>query len=303
MEAVQQAAALEHPLLPDAWRAFCTALSEVFAAGGNRRPFRWQQPENVRNLLLLLHALTSRRWPHGTLVRDASVALGLDSKGLERRQHLLQSALGWLITGTPFGGPLPLESLGILTSNSRVLFDGPLTLHFADGTSHESRHLRHGVFITAADLDRAERITTTAVRIVSVENSKTTFPRLAAQNESRDTLVIATSFPTQAVRLLLTKLPHALPHWHFGDTDPAGYWILLKLRQLAVRPVRAWLMEWRDMADSPLLSPQEAEQARSLAEAAELADCRDDILRMTAAGRRGDFEQERRACSLPPPGE
>lgn len=296
---VMEFLAREHPLLPGEWRAWCGSLIRLFAAGKSHRPFHWRQPENVRALLSLLHSLTSREWPHGTLVRDASVALGLDSKAIERRLHAMQSALGWLMHGTPERGPLPLESLGILTTNSRLLFDGPLTLHFADGSCDESRNLRHGDFVTAADLERAVRITTTASRILSVENSKTTFRNLAAQNEARDTLIIATSFPTRAVRLLLEKLPLPLPHWHFGDTDPAGYFILLKLRQLTTRPVSAWQMDWRDDEHSAPLSPYDLRVLQHLLTHPSLPDVQPDLCRMREAGRKGDYEQESRDCLIP----
>lgn len=299
MDMVMRFLATSHPLLPDEWKAWCESLIRLFAAGKSRRPFHWNQPDSVESLLSLVHSLTSREWPRGTLVRNASTALGLDSKALERRLHAVQAALSWLIHGSPDRGPLPLESLGILTSNSRLLFDGPLTLHFADGTCDESRHLRHGDFVTAADLERAVRITTTASRIVSVENSKTTFRNLAAQNAARDTLLIATSFPTRAVRLLLEKLPVSLPHWHFGDTDPAGYFILLKLRQLTPRPVQAWQMEWRDRPDSAPLSAYDLRILTKLEEAPGITDFRDSLRQLRLANRKGDFEQENRAAALP----
>lgn len=287
----------KHPLLPDEWTAWCGSLIRLFAAGKSHRPFHWRQPENVQALLSLVHALTSREWPQGTLVRDASVALGLDSKGIERRLHAVQSALGWLLNGSPDHGPLPLESLGILTANSRLLFDGPLALHFDDGTCDESRHLRHGDFVTAADLDRTVRITTTARRILSVENSKTTFRTLAALNEARETLLIATSFPTRAVRLLLEKLPADLPCWHFGDTDPAGYLILLKLRQLTGRPVAAWQMDWQpETAGLPLTGYDHRILARLLTEPL-LHDCHVSLRAMLHAGLKG--EQETRRPFLP----
>lgn len=300
LDIVREFLVREHPLLPGEWKAWCESLVRLFAAGRGHRPFHWRQPDNVRALLSLLHSLTSREWPPGTLVRDASVALGLDSKAIERRLHAVQSSLGWLMHGSPERGPLPLESLGILTSNSRLLFDGPLTLHFADGTCDESRHLRHGDFVTAADLDRAVRITTTARRILSVENSKTTFRNLAALNDSRDTLIIATSFPIRAVRLLLTKLQMPLPHWHFGDTDPAGYLILLKLRQLSARPVQPWQMDWRDHPGSPPLTAYDQRVLQNLADHPQLRDLQNDLRLMRESGRKGDYEQESRECRLPP---
>jgi hypothetical protein len=92
-------------------------------------------------------------------------------------------------------------------------------------TQHEAGNLRYGDWITAADLDRAVSIITSAERLLSVENSITTFPKLIELNRNRDTLIFASSFPTTAVKLLLTKLRPTIQHHHFGDTDAAGYFI------------------------------------------------------------------------------
>ena len=291
---VRAALALGHALYPDLWQQWCAGLTEAFAAGRSARAFRWRQPETVRGLLHLVRELTVREWPPYTLVRDADVALGLPTKTIEGHRRAVESALTQM-----FRRETPLEALNIITSNSRLLFDGPLTLHFADGTTDESGGLRHGDFVTAADLDRAVRITTTASRILSVENSKTTFRQLAVLNTARDTLIIATSFPTQSARLLLSKLPPALPHWHFGDTDPAGYFILLKLRQLTARPVRAWQMNWRDAPDSPPLTAYDQSTLSTLLAAGEMEDCQTSLHEMLIAGRKGAFEQESLTACLP----
>lgn len=285
----------EHPRHPELWRAWCERLAGTMAAGLNERPFSWRRPKDNRTLLSLVRSLTSREWPSPTLVRDADAALGQPTKTIESRRRALELALTQM-----FGGPTPLESLGLITTNSSLLFDGPLTLHFADGTCDESRHLRHGDAVTAADLERAVRISTTAIQLFSVENSKTTFRRLAELNTSRDTLIFATSFPARAVRLLLEKLPLTLPHWHFGDTDPAGYHILLKLRQLTPRPVLAWDMAWADQTGSPPLSKYDERTLATLLDSREMDDVQDSLRQMQAAHRRGAFEQEMRAPALPP---
>ncbi len=291
---VGTACAQGHAIYPDLWRGWCDLLAGAFASGRSLRPFSWRQPESVRKLLTLIHSLTSREWPPHTLVRDADVALGLPTKTIEGHRRAIEAGLCQI-----FGRPTPLEALGIITSNSRLLFDGPLTLHFADGSVDVSGGLRHGDIVTAADLDRAVRITTTATRLLSVENSKTTFRRVAAQNTARNTLIFATSFPTQAVRLLLGKLPLSLPHWHFGDTDPAGYFILLKLRQLTSRSVQPWQMNWQDAVASPALTDYDRRTLNSLLAANEMADCHPSLGQMRASGRKGAFEQEARELNLP----
>jgi hypothetical protein len=292
---VTAAMAREHPRHPELWMEFCMAIVESFAKGRSTGPFRWRRPEIIRDLLDLILALTSREWAPYTLVRDADVALQQPTKTLERHRHAIEAALSLF-----FQRPTTLEALNIQTANSRLLFDGSLTLHFADGTADDSRHLRHGDFVTAADLDRAVQITTTARRLVSVENSKTTFRRLAELNDGRDTLLISTSFPTHAVRLLLEKLPLSLPHVHFGDTDPDGYFILLKLRELTARPVAAWQMDWQDDPQSPPLTSRERMLTEKLLASEWLGDCRASLKRMKDAGRKGRYEQESRENVLPP---
>ena len=295
LEAVGAARAKGHPLYPDLWGQWCSSLADTFAAGRNQRPLLWRQPDNLKDLLSLVYELTAREWPPHTLVRDADVALGQPTKIIERLRHAVEAALTQL-----FQRGTTLEALNIVTANSRLLFDGPLTLHFADGSADVSGHLRHGDFVTAADLARAVRVTTTASRILSIENSKTTFRNLAAQNDARDTLLVATSFPTQAVRLLLEKLPLELPHFHFGDTDPAGYFILTKLREVCPRSVAAWQMDWSDKPDSPPLTAYDRRVLERLLTAPNMEDIRPDLHRMFVAGSKGEFEQESRPALLLP---
>src|SRR5690606_22575405 len=91
--------------------------------------------------------------------------------------------------------------------------------------------------------------------------------------------------------------PVDLPHHHFGDTDPAGYDILRRLREIHPRPVHALLMRWRDQPGSPPLSHLERQTVERLLADPRLADCHPDLQALHQADRRGDFEQE----SLGPP--
>lgn len=294
LEILREMGAWVHPLHGELWWKLCAALTENARAGSSGfggRALDWRRPEGLRNTLSGLFRLTARQWPPGTKIREASLKLGLEnSKTLEKQQRRLESALAVM-----FGRPvMRLEALGITTANSRLLFDGPLTLVFADGSVDESRNLRHGDAVTAADLERAVQVRTTAVRLVSVENSKTTFQSLAEQNGSRGTLLFGTSFPTRAVELLLEKLEPVLPWWHFGDTDPAGYLILQKLRRLVSRPVRPLAMDWLDSPASPDLSPWDQNVLTKLNGDPLLLDCQDHLDHMRLAGRKGAFEQEGR---------
>jgi len=285
LEIVEHWAAKAHPLLPEAWRDLTSRLKAEFAIPRAVEPFRWLETERVNELLSLLFSLTSREWPEGTLIRDASTQIGQDSKYLEAQQSFIERALELL-----FGRETPLEALGIQTSNSVLHYCGPLVLHFVDHA--KVLDLRFESTLSIAELERATHITTTAQRLLTVENRKTTFLQLARADEQRSSLIVATSFPTQAVRLLLQKLPPDLPHHHFGDTDPAGWDILRKLREVSRREVQPLHMRWRPAPTSAALTRRDQQIITRLLDDPRMADCREDLQAMLAAGQRGDFEQE-----------
>lgn len=285
--AVQDAAAEGHTRWPDSWRAFCGGLAEAFAAGRNEPPFFWHDPAGVRQWLGILHGLTDRTWSPGTLIRNASEELAGDSKFLEKKQTLLESALTRM-----FGTETPLDALGLAVPHSRAVVQGRMTLHFPDGSRQDFCHLRGEYTVSSDDLARCEAVTTEAARILSIENLRTTFAQAAAVNDG-GTLVLATSYPNGATRRLLDLLPAGLPHVHFGDTDPAGYAILRALRALGVRPVRKFLMDWEDQADSPGLTEFDRRLLPVLQQSELLADCASSLAAMASAGRKGRFEQER----------
>lgn len=297
-----QAAALEvvanfsgrgHSRFPTEWAALCQSLRVAFSQGRSLRPFGWSHPETLRHLLDVVRNLSEREWPAGTLVRAASVEIGLDSKGLERHQRTFESGLARL-----FGTEISLKSLGLVAGDSHVELHGPVCLHFPDGSVHDFDGLTN-VLISAADLARCSSIFTTAERLLSIENRKTTFRQYAAANEDRRTLIASTSFPTPAFRALLEKLPASLPHHHFGDTDPAGWHILLKLREATSRPVAAFQMKWRPAPEPNPLTPFDRKLLEKLLLEPLLADVREELRIIAESGDRGDFEQE----TLRPPAE
>lgn len=290
-----QAAALEivaefskrgHSRFPAEWAALCESLRAAFSEGRSFRPFGWSHPGTLRQLLDGVANLSEREWPAGTLIRAASVDIGLDSKELERHRRSFEAGLARL-----FGTEISLKSLGLIAGDSHVELHGPVCLHFPDGSVHDFDGLTH-VLISAADLARCSSVSTTAERLLSIENRKTTFRQYAAANQDRRTLIAATSFPTHAFRELLGKLPVSLPHYHFGDTDPAGWQILLKLREATPRPVGAFQMKWRPAAKPSPLTPFDRKLLEKLLAAPLLSDVREEIRIIAELGDRGDFEQE-----------
>lgn len=282
---VEQFSAKSHPLLPEAWNALLSHLKAEFALPHAVEPFRWREANRVEELLKLLFDLTAREWPEGTLIRDASTQIGRDSKYLEAQQSFIERALELLL-----GRETPLEALGIQTSNSVLHYSGPLVLHFADHS--KPLDLRFESTLSVAELERATHLTTTAQRILTIENRKTTFLQLTRADASRSTLIVATSFPTQAVRLLLQKLPPDLPHHHFGDTDPAGWDILRKLREVSGRAVHPFHMHWRPQSNASLLTQRDQQILSRLLADPRIIDCHAELQAMREAGNKGDFEQE-----------
>lgn len=185
-----------------------------------------------------------------------------------------------------------LETLRGLTSRE---WSGT-ELIFENGAPHETRSLGAPYQLSFADLQRALQIGTSAARLLTVENA-TSFRLLAAADPDGTTLLVASSFPTPALRELLAKLPLELPHHHFGDTDPSGWLILRTLRAISPRPVLPFRMKWRPFASPAPLTARDRAMVEKLLETPEMADCHDEIAAIAAAGNRGDFEQE----SLGPP--
>lgn len=286
---VDRWAAEPHPLLSDLWLGLCGRLKAEFSIPRVVEPFRWLEAERVDELLRLMFHLTSREWPEGTLVRDASTRLGHGSKYLEEEQSFIERALAQL-----FGREMPLEALGIQTSNSVLPYCGPMMLHYEDHT--KVLDLRYEAALSAVELEKVVHITTTAERLLTVENRKTTFLQLARADEARSTLMVASSFPTQAVRLLLQKLPREIPHYHFGDTDPSGWDILRRMREVSGREVQPFQMRWRPDENSGLLTSRDRQVIERLMHDPQMADCQAHLQPMLDSKRRGDFEQE----SLPP---
>ena len=277
------------PRWPESWQRLCDRVLSAFQQGQNLPPFSWSKPEELGSLLTTLHGLTAREWPENTLIRDASVALGLPSKLLEKKQPALESGLGVL-----FDEETSLESLGLAGSQSQVTIHGRLSLHFVDGSIQKFEHLRAAFSISLSDLQRSVRVSTDAGQILSIENAKTTFRQAVAANVQGGTLLIATSFPNAATRRLLEVLPATLPHHHFGDTDVSGYAILCSLRELGIRRVEPFQMNWNDKTESEPLSEHDLRILPYLIKSPLMEDCFQFLTAMERLNRKGAYEQESR---------
>ncbi|WP_211325663.1 Wadjet anti-phage system protein JetD domain-containing protein [Roseimicrobium gellanilyticum] len=285
---LRQNCARLHLRYPQEWVALCNHIQMSWETGETCRPFSWRHPELVERAFDSLFALTSKDWRPGIRERIASELLGWGSKGIEERRAELDAALVLM-----FGEPFSLESLGLVGTLSRVIVQGPLVIHFADGSSHDTSSLQGPATITHADLLRATHATTAAARLLSIENEKSTFADACTANREGDTLLLATSYPTAATLRLLELLSEELPHFHFGDTDVSGYAILNALRQRSPRPVHPFLMVWEDDVASKALSEYDQRLLPALLESDLLEDCREQLERIKYAGRKGRFEQER----------
>jgi hypothetical protein len=284
---VETAEARRHGKYPELWAKWCGRVKSAFAAGKNMRPLFWKSPESVKTLLALIYRLTSLDLHDGALIREVSKQLGLGSKDLEKRQRIIEACLGQM-----FGRQMTLETMGIVLTDSRSDLAGTLVLHFPNNETQEINKLKEVYSLSLGDLERAEYATTTASRLLTVENSKTTLRRLASFNSNGDTLLAACAFPTKALLKLIELLPRNFPLFHFGDTDPAGYHVLSKLRETTRKSVQPFLMKRRPAKEKCPLTEYDQGILPRLLNDPLLQDVKPHIEEIKNSGCKGDFEQE-----------
>lgn len=222
----------------DAWRSWCHRMSEAASAGNSVVPFdRDASPDNV-SLLALLPKLLA--WEGESLVRFTSCVLCGDSKTLETLAVMerdgefrdkLRGKLGRLLEDITSGQIRALDDLGILPNPRFALLHGPLKLCL-DGEWLDLARLRGAFRLAEAELDRAECVTVSARRCLTVEN-ETSFHELAKLQSGE--LLIQTSYPGSGTLKLQRRLPVEMDFWHFGDSDEAGFQILRVLREKSGR--------------------------------------------------------------------
>jgi hypothetical protein len=220
------------------WTNWCESLRQAALTGGPVEPFdRNPTTENTKSLTLLPKLLA---WESESLVRFASCILCGDSKALESLaardkdgefRDKLRGKLGRLLATITDGQIRTLDDLGILPNPRFALAHGPLRL-LLNGQWLDLGLLTGAFRLAASDIDRAERIATSARRCLTVEN-EATFHELAKLESGE--LLIQTSYPGSGTLKLLRRLPDEMEFWHFGDSDEAGFDILRVLREKSGR--------------------------------------------------------------------
>jgi hypothetical protein len=264
------------------WQKFWSDLAASAAIGKSVEPFTKRDTQYNRRLFAALPILLS--WSGESLQRMASCVLFGDSKELARRQNALETCLA-RITG---GAISSLGDLGITENPRTVLVHGPVRLQLPEGILDCG--LVHGpLAISEMDLRRTISATTTADRLVTVENPTSLLE--IARLRSND-LLIGTSYPGTGTLLLLKLLPAEIPSWHFGDSDPAGFDILRDLRQRAERQFQSLHMAFRAASETDNLTAQERQLAKRLLDSPALTSHEKlEVEKMIKSGK-GHFEQE-----------
>jgi len=271
----------------DGWSRWMGSLSERAALGKSVKPF--ERGDNVGNSRLLRAIRGVLHWQEESLIRYASVVICGDSKALEvfrpRLVHSLREISG--------DASASLETFRILDVPRSVWVHGPLVLHLPGGPL-DLGLLGGPVMISAVDLEAALSVESAAPFCLTVENEGV-FRELAKRGTG--VLLVHTSFPGAAARLLFRRLPVGLCCHHFGDSDPAGFDILRDLREKTGRDFRPVLMGVRASGDSAKLSPEEQGILRRLLGSGALSDLHGELQSLLDSGSKGEFEQEAVALS------
>lgn len=266
----------------EAWRSWCMEKAVAARNGGALAPFDREDVACNQELLALLPRLLS--WSGESLIRFASCVLCGDSKRLAQ----LSGSAARALTEISGGRISSLEEVGILETPRSVLVHGPLRLQL-DGQWIDLSALRGPFRISGIDIERAEEVTTTSSRCLTIEN-ETTFHEVAKLGSGE--LLVQTSYAGSATLALLRRLPAAIECWHFGDTDLEGFDVLRDLRQRLGRVVRPMHMNFRPAATGQSISANEKRLLRRLLDAEALADVHPVLREIERAQSLGECEQE-----------
>jgi hypothetical protein len=231
-------AAADDANIPEKWRGpwhkFCQTYAKSAAEAAPMQPFsRSDFPTNAELLALLPKLLA---WQSESLIRLVSCRLCGSSKRLESLAALESEGefagkhrgrIGQILEMITDGQIRTLDDLGILANPRSTLIHGPLSVKLNE-TTLELGRLQGSFRIALVDIKRADEISTTAQRCLTVEN-EASFHELAKLQSGE--LLVHTSYPGSATVTFLKKLRGAAEFWHFGDSDAAGFEILRVLRE------------------------------------------------------------------------
>lgn len=266
----------------EAWRSWCESLAARARGGSSVAPFKRDDLTGNQSLLDVLAGVLN--WREESLVRYASTVICRDSKALEHLRPRLLAALRE-ITGR---AEASLDDFGITDKPRSVLIHGPLVMQLAGGRI-DFGVLAGPVAVSAIDLAAAKSVECRANLCLTVEN-ESVFLELAKRRTGL--LLVQTSFPGAATRLLFERLPADLECRHFGDSDPAGFDVLRDLRERTGREFRPLMMRFRPMPGAPPLTEEERKVIGRLLASETVADVHAELRAMLEAGTKGNFEQE-----------
>lgn len=274
----------------DPWRELCLRRGALALAGHGWPPLQRQHQSRARAQLTIVSKLLG--WNRQCLMRTASAQLSGSSKFLEHCQGTLET----LLAEASGGVVRTLIDLHIMPNPTAVRFHGSVRLRLG-GAVRDYEGLFGESALSETDIGAADDIGTGALRCVTIENA-TTFYELC--RIGCPDLLVFTSYPGQATVDFLRRLPVALPIFHFGDTDPWGFDVLLHLRQKTTRAIEPLHMRFRTWAETMPpdtrarreLTSLDREKLAKLLKNPDLADVRNELRNMDATGSTGDFEQE-----------
>ena len=280
----RRAAAMTVPEIhADGWRSWCGGLEERAAAGNSIAPFKRDDPDG--NDLFLKALAGVLNWQEESLIQRASSIIGGDSKQLGRFRLRLVSSLEAITSGEKAS----LADFGIVDAPRSAWFHGPLSLELSSGRI-DFESLSGPVAISAIDLAACHSLDCQAKICLTIEN-ECVFHELAGKRTG--VLLIQTSFPGAATRLLCERLPKDLTCYHFGDSDPAGFAILHDLCERTGRVFKPLMMRFRNSGDSALLTEGEKKVIERLLSSEHLPEeSLSELRTMLTAGMKGEFEQE-----------
>ena len=280
----RRAAAMTVPEIhADGWRSWCGGLEERAAAGNSIAPFKRDDPNG--NDLFLRALAGVLNWQEESLIQRASSIIGGDSKQLGRFRLRLVSSLAAITVGEKSS----LADFGIVDAPRSAWIHGPLGLRLPGGEM-DLGLLAGPAAVSAIDLAACHSLDCRAKICLTIEN-ECVFHELAGKRTG--VLLIHTSFPGAATRLLFERLPHDLTCYHFGDSDPAGFAILHDLCERTGRPFRPLMMRFRDCEDSTVLTDGEKKVIGRLLSSPHFSErSLSELREMLKAGVKGAFEQE-----------